>query len=137
MPRVHRGGVDGHDAHLRAEERRGVTQSNGVTRGQTRRDRSSGGGSVDTFARLESNVRYYSRRWPVVFARAQGTTMYDESGVPYLDFFAGAGSLNYGHNPAPLVEGLIGHLRAGGLVTVLDTASVAKRDLLAALAEVI
>jgi diaminobutyrate-2-oxoglutarate transaminase len=92
---------------------------------------------VDVLEAFESRVRYYSRRWPVVFARAAGARVHDETGAEYLDFFAGAGSLNYGHNPPELVEAAVGYLRSGGLINGLDTATVAKREFVRALAEVI
>jgi diaminobutyrate-2-oxoglutarate transaminase len=50
------------------------------------------------FEEIESEVRSYARAFPRVFNRAQGETLYDEEGNAYLDFLAGAGSLNYGHN---------------------------------------
>ena len=37
-------------------------------------------------------------RFRVVFNRARGTELWDVHGRRYLDFLAGAGSLNYGHN---------------------------------------
>ena len=57
---------------------------------------------METFERLESAVRSYSRSWPTVFASARGHTLTDENGKDYLDFFSGAGTLNYGHNPPEL-----------------------------------
>ncbi|MEU5416450.1 aminotransferase class III-fold pyridoxal phosphate-dependent enzyme, partial [Streptomyces clavifer] len=54
--------------------------------------------ALSVFESLESEVRSYCRGWPAVFDRAQGTRLTDEDGHSYLDFFAGAGSLNYGHN---------------------------------------
>jgi diaminobutyrate-2-oxoglutarate transaminase len=53
---------------------------------------------VSIFETLESQVRSYSRGWPAVFDRAVGSWMYDIDGKAYLDFFGGAGALNYGHN---------------------------------------
>jgi diaminobutyrate-2-oxoglutarate transaminase len=52
----------------------------------------------DVFASRESEVRSYCRGWPAVFDRALGSTLWDEHGRPYRDFFSGAGALNYGHN---------------------------------------
>ena len=46
----------------------------------------------------ESEVRVYSRAFPVIFNRAKNAHLYTEDGKEYLDFLAGAGSLNYGHN---------------------------------------
>ena len=88
---------------------------------------------MDTFEELESNVRYYCRRWPAVFSTARGSTITDEHGVSYLDFFAGAGALSYGHNNPIFVEVAIDHLRAGKVLHSLDTFTVEKRRFLEAL----
>jgi diaminobutyrate-2-oxoglutarate transaminase len=88
---------------------------------------------MDAFEELESNVRYYCRRWPAVFSTAQGSTITDEHGVAYLDFFAGAGALSYGHNNPIFVEVAIEHLRAGKVLHSLDTFTVEKRRFLEAL----
>lgn len=88
---------------------------------------------MDTFEELESNVRYYCRRWPAVFSTAHGSTITDEHGVSYLDFFAGAGALSYGHNNPVFVEVAIDHLRAGKVLHSLDTFTVEKRRFLEAL----
>jgi diaminobutyrate-2-oxoglutarate transaminase len=88
---------------------------------------------MDTFEELESNVRYYCRRWPAVFSTAHGSTITDENGVSYLDFFAGAGALSYGHNNPIFVEVAIDHLRAGKVLHSLDTFTVEKRRFLEAL----
>ena len=50
------------------------------------------------FEEIESEVQSYARSFPRVFNRAQGEHFYDEEGTQYLDFLAGAGTLNYGHN---------------------------------------
>ncbi|MGE0843156.1 MAG: diaminobutyrate--2-oxoglutarate transaminase, partial [Pseudonocardia sp.] len=47
------------------------------------------------FGELESEVRSYCRNWPVVFDTARGSRLTDVDGNSYLDFFAGAGALNY------------------------------------------
>jgi diaminobutyrate-2-oxoglutarate transaminase len=88
---------------------------------------------VNPFEELESNVRYYCRRWPAVFSSASGSTITDENGVEYLDFFAGAGALSYGHNNPILVDVAIEHLRAGKLLHSLDTFTVEKRRFLEAM----
>jgi len=74
----------------------------------------------------ESQVRYYSRQFPTVFAEARGATIWDESGHSYIDFFAGAGALNYGHNPPELKQRLIDYLRDDGISHSLDMATTAK-----------
>ena len=85
---------------------------------------------MNSFDALESNVRWYCRRWPTVFTSASGSVITDEDGVEYLDFFAGAGALSYGHNNPLFVEAAIEHLRAGRLVHSLDTFTAEKRDFL-------
>src|SRR3954468_11057870 len=85
---------------------------------------------MSIFEELESEVRSYSRGWPVVFDRAQGSWLYDESGKPYLDFFAGAGALNYGHNNPALKQALIDYIQRDGVTHALDMFTVAKRDFL-------
>ncbi|MFC7341163.1 diaminobutyrate--2-oxoglutarate transaminase [Saccharopolyspora griseoalba] len=85
----------------------------------------------DIFATYESEVRSYSRTWPAVFDRALGSYLYDEDGTPYLDFFAGAGALNYGHNNPLLKKKLIEYIERDGVTHGLDQATVAKRDFLA------
>jgi diaminobutyrate-2-oxoglutarate transaminase len=85
------------------------------------------------FDELESNVRYYCRRWPAVFSTALGATITAEDGTEYLDFFAGAGALSYGHNNPVLVEVAIEHLRAGKILHSLDTYTVEKRRFLEAM----
>ena len=85
---------------------------------------------METFERLESAVRSYSRAWPVVFATARGHQLFDEAGHAYIDFFSGAGTLNYGHNPPALKQALIDYLESDGVTHGLDMATVAKRAFL-------
>ncbi|WP_190819173.1 diaminobutyrate--2-oxoglutarate transaminase [Saccharopolyspora pogona] len=86
----------------------------------------------DIFATLESEVRSYSRTWPTVFDRAGGSYLYDEDGTAYLDFFAGAGALNYGHNNPLLKRKLIEYIERDGVAHSLDQSTVAKRAFLEA-----
>jgi diaminobutyrate-2-oxoglutarate transaminase len=86
--------------------------------------------STDVFESLESEVRSYCRNWSTVFERAEGSRVYAEDGTQYLDFFSGAGALNYGHNHPDLVEPLVEYLRGGGIVHSLDMYTTAKRDFL-------
>ncbi len=81
----------------------------------------------------ESNVASYSRRWPTVFQWAQGSWLRDVGDVEYLDFFAGSGSLNYGHNHPALVDGLMGYLKSSGPLCSLDMATCARSQFLIAL----
>ena len=86
---------------------------------------------------LESQVRSYSRSWPVTFDRAVGATMYDTDGNAYLDFFAGAGSLNYGHNNPALKKVLLDYLARDGVVHSLDMFTAAREEFLTTFAETI
>ncbi|MEU6041428.1 diaminobutyrate--2-oxoglutarate transaminase [Actinomadura sp. NPDC047616] len=85
---------------------------------------------MDIFETLESNVRSYCRGWPATFDRASGSRLYDEDGRAYLDFFAGAGALNYGHNNPVLKRALIAYLERDGVTQGLDMKTAAKRDFL-------
>ncbi|HET7649993.1 MAG TPA: diaminobutyrate--2-oxoglutarate transaminase [Gammaproteobacteria bacterium] len=85
---------------------------------------------MNPIERHESEVRSYCRDFPVMFDRAQGAWLYDEDGRAYLDFFAGAGALNYGHNPAPIKNALLAYLARDGVTHSLDMFSAAKREFL-------
>src|SRR5690606_2453013 len=61
---------------------------------------------------------------------AKGTHLRDENGEEYIDFLAGAGTLNYGHNHPALKEALADYVAGDGLVHGLDMYSVAKRHFL-------
>jgi diaminobutyrate-2-oxoglutarate transaminase len=89
-----------------------------------------GGPGMSIFERCESEVRSYSRSWPVVFDRASGSWLYAEDGTPYLDFFVGAGALNYGHNNPVLKRALVDYLERDGVTHALDMWTTARRDLL-------
>jgi len=83
-----------------------------------------------TFERLESNVRTYCRSFPVVFRRAKGALLFDEDGHEYIDFLAGAGAVNYGHNPDFIRPLLVQYLLDDGIVHGLDLHTGPKRDFL-------
>lgn len=82
---------------------------------------------LEIFDRMESEVRGYVRSFPVVFNQAKGSVLTDESGKEYIDFFSGAGTLNYGHNNPILKKKLIEYLNTDGVVHGLDMATSAKR----------
>ncbi len=93
--------------------------------------------TMDIFEARESAVRSYCRIWPTVFGRAAGSRLYDEQGRGYLDFFAGAGALNYGHNNPMLKGALLRYLADDGVIHSLDMYTVAKREFLTAFDELI
>ena len=81
---------------------------------------------LNIFEQHESQVRSYCRSFPTVFARAQGSRLYDADGKAYLDFFAGASVLNYGHNHPALKSALLEYIASDGITHSLDMASEAK-----------
>ncbi len=84
----------------------------------------------EIYSSVESEVRSYCRGWPTVMESAQGSWVTDTSGRRYLDFFAGAGALNYGHNNPVLKQPLLEYLASDGIVHSLDIATSAKTDFL-------
>ncbi|PRH89218.1 diaminobutyrate--2-oxoglutarate transaminase [Labrys okinawensis] len=88
--------------------------------------------SIEVIERHESQVRTYCRHFPALFKRAEGSHVFDSQGRRYLDFLAGAGSLNYGHNNPYLREALIGHLNENGICQSLDLYTTAKADFMEA-----
>jgi diaminobutyrate-2-oxoglutarate transaminase len=93
--------------------------------------------TTDTFSRHESAVRSYCRSFPAVFATARGSEMFDEDGQRWIDFFAGAGALNYGHNPPFIKQRLIRYLEQDGIAHGLDMHTVAKREFIDAFVEIV
>jgi diaminobutyrate-2-oxoglutarate transaminase len=85
---------------------------------------------MDTFERLESEVRSYCRHFPAVFTRAAGSRLWAEDGRSYVDFLSGAGALNYGHNHPVLKRRLLDYLAGDRIVHALDLSTAAKRDFL-------
>ncbi|MEU6811671.1 aspartate aminotransferase family protein [Streptomyces sp. NPDC046831] len=81
---------------------------------------------MSVFATMESAVRSYSRAWPTVFTTARGAELRDVNGRTYLDFFAGAGALNYGHSPPELKSALLEYLSGDGVIHGLDMHTAAK-----------
>ncbi|MBQ0754602.1 MAG: diaminobutyrate--2-oxoglutarate transaminase [Gammaproteobacteria bacterium] len=95
------------------------------------------GSGTGVFDRIESEVQSYARSFPVLFSKAKGSYLYDTDGEAYLDFLAGAGTLNYGHNNPVLKEKLLAYLSEDYIVHGLDMHTVAKRNFLAMFEEVI
>ncbi len=89
------------------------------------------------FEQIESRVRGYVRSFPVIFESAEGATMTDESGRQYIDFFAGAGTLNYGHNNERINNALVEYINSKGPFHTLDMATTAKKKFLTKLNDTI
>jgi diaminobutyrate-2-oxoglutarate transaminase len=84
------------------------------------------------FEEVESEVQSYARSFPRIFNRAQGEYLYDEDGKQYIDFLAGAGTLNYGHNNPLFKEPLLEYIQADGITHGLDLHTRAKAEFLEA-----
>lgn len=87
------------------------------------------------FDEIESEVQSYARSFPRLFNKAQGEFLYDEEGNQYLDFLAGAGTLNYGHNHPVFKEKLIQYIMDDGISHGLDLHTKAKGEFLEAFNE--
>ncbi|USD23562.1 diaminobutyrate--2-oxoglutarate transaminase [Microbulbifer variabilis] len=85
------------------------------------------------FDEIESEVQSYARSFPRVFNRAKGELMWDEEGNQYLDFLAGAGTLNYGHNNPLFKQVLQDYIQSDGITHGLDMHTKAKGEFLQAL----
>lgn len=85
---------------------------------------------MEIFERLESEVRSYCRSFPTVFTTAKGHLIQDEEGREFIDFFSGAGALNYGHNDPTLKQALLDYIASDGVTHSLDMATAAKRRFL-------
>jgi diaminobutyrate-2-oxoglutarate transaminase len=92
---------------------------------------------LNIFSQIESEVRGYIRSFPVVFDRAVGSVMIDEDGTEYIDFFSGAGALNYGHNNPLMKKELLAYIENDSISHSLDMATVAKKRFLEAMNEII
>ena len=86
--------------------------------------------SIDIFNERESDVRSYCRSFPAVFTTARGATLWDETGRSWIDFLAGAGALNYGHNHPEIRSRLIEHLESDAISHGLDLHTATKRRFL-------
>ena len=82
----------------------------------------------ELFNEKESNVRSYCRKYNTVFSKAKGSLLFDTDGNQYIDFFSGAGALNYGHNPAYIKEKIIQYLKDDNIIHALDFHTKAKYD---------
>ncbi len=92
---------------------------------------------MEVFDQWESEVRGYSRAYPTVFVSASNARQVDEAGKSYIDFFAGAGVLNFGHNNDKMKAAMIAFLEADGVAHSLDMATAPKRDFMQAFVDTI
>jgi diaminobutyrate-2-oxoglutarate transaminase len=92
---------------------------------------------MKTIERLESGVRSYSRSWPTVFTKSKGHLIWNREGKQFIDFFSGAGSLNYGHNNDVLKRELLTYIENDNVTHSLDMATDAREKFLEKFEEVV
>jgi len=93
--------------------------------------------SMKVFEELESQVRSYSRSFPTVFNKSKGYKLWDIEQREYIDFFAGAGTLNYGHNNDVMKKKLIEYIENDGITHSLDMGTTAREDFLTQFSDII
>ncbi len=91
----------------------------------------------NVFDHLESRVQSYAKSFPCIFDRVRGAELWDTDGNRYLDFLAGAGSLNYGHNNPVLKKALIDYIESDAITHSLDLHTVAKEHFLKAMQDIV
>jgi diaminobutyrate-2-oxoglutarate transaminase len=77
---------------------------------------------------MESSVRRYCVSFPATFSKARNAEIWDSKGKRFLDFFSGAGALNYGHNHPALKDELLKYIADDGISHSLDMATEAKES---------
>lgn len=87
------------------------------------------------FEEKESNVRSYCRNFPVIFYRAKNAELFSNTGQRYVDFFSGAGAMNYGHNNPYIKEKIVEYIMKDSIMHGLDMYTVAKGNFISTLYE--
>lgn len=80
------------------------------------------------FEKYESEVRSYCRIFNEELDYAKGSIIRDTNGKEYIDFFCGAGALNYGHNNSYIKEKVIQYIQDDRIMHALDMYTKAKCD---------
>ena len=75
---------------------------------------------MNVFDLYESNVRSYCRKFTAVFDRAKNAELFTKDGARYIDFFSGAGAVNYGHNNPYIKKEIMSFFENDKLVHALD-----------------
>ena len=80
----------------------------------------------EVFENNESKVRSYCRSFPAKFNLAKNAELFTEDNKRYIDFFAGAGTMNYGHNNPYIKNAILEYLSEDRIIHALDMYTVAK-----------
>ena len=89
----------------------------------------------EVFEECESEVRSYCRKFPALFSKAKNAVLTDKNGREYIDFFAGAGAINFGHNNPYIKKAIIDYLADDNIIHALDMYTDAKEKFLISLKE--
>src|ERR1700730_18177512 len=57
------------------------------------------------------NTSFLKKVQPIVIDRAEGATVWDETGKPYVDLFSGISVVNAGHNRPEVIEAAAAQMR--------------------------
>ncbi len=82
------------------------------------------------FEENESAVRSYCRKFPKKFSLAKNAILTATDGTSYIDFFAGAGAMNYGHNNDYIKTAILDYLSEDHIIHALDMYTDAKEQFL-------
>lgn len=93
--------------------------------------------SLEVFDQFESEVRSYCRNFTTVFHKAKNAKLWDTVGNEYIDFFAGAGAVNYGHNNDQIRKKLIDYMLQDGVTHSLDMATEAKEHFISRFQDIV
>ena len=91
----------------------------------------------EVFEQRESQVRSYCRKFPILFSQARNAELIAADGQRYIDFFNGAGALNYGHNNPYIKQAVMDYLASDSIIHALDMYTVAKEAFLQSFNEII
>jgi 2,4-diaminobutyrate 4-transaminases len=91
----------------------------------------------EIFEKNESEVRSYCRNYQVRFSKAKNAELYSENNERYIDFFAGAGAINFGHNNPYIKEKIVEYLKEDNIIHALDMYTVAKEKFLSSLFDIV
>jgi len=91
----------------------------------------------NVFEQIESQVRSYCRKFPIMFSHARNAELISAAGEKYIDFFCGAGAVNYGHNNPFIKKAILDYLAEDRIIHALDMYTVAKGAFLEAFDDII
>ncbi len=83
---------------------------------------------TEVFEKYESEVRSYCRVFTEELDTAKGAIIKDVNGKEYIDFFCGAGALNYGHNNEFIKKRIVEYLEHDGIMHALDMYTKPKEE---------